>query len=73
MLDLHGYENETDGGWVPGLETKRQAGYMRRNTGRLMLEPTDPRTETLGDSAVENPTRATEQNRGGSYLALFAN
>ena len=47
MQDAHGYESETDGGWVPGLETKRQAECMRRNTGRLVLEQTDPRTETL--------------------------
>lgn len=48
MLDVHDYENGTDGGWVPGLEMKRPAECMRRNTGRLMLEQTDPRTETLG-------------------------
>ena len=38
MLDAHGCENGTDGGWVPGLETKRQVECMRRNTGRPMVE-----------------------------------
>jgi len=46
MQDAHGYESETDGGWVPGPETKRQAECMRQNTGRLMFEQMDPRTET---------------------------
>ena len=47
LQDAHGYESETDGGRVPGLERRRQAEYMRRNTDRLTLERMDPRTETL--------------------------
>jgi hypothetical protein len=47
MLDVHGYGNETDGGLVPDLVRKLQVGYTRRNMGRLVLEQTDPRTETL--------------------------
>lgn len=47
MLEVHGYENETDGGLVPYLATKRQVEYTRRSMGRLVLEQTDPRTQTL--------------------------
>ena len=47
MLDVHGYENGTDGGWVPDLVRKLGVEYTRRNMGRLVLEQTDPRTETL--------------------------
>ena len=46
MLDLHGCENETDGGLVLGLA--RRAECTRRNMDRLVLEQTDPQTETLG-------------------------
>ena len=47
MLDVHGYENETDGGCVPDPGRKLQVEYTRRNKGRPVLEQTDPRTETL--------------------------
>lgn len=68
MRDVHGYENETDEGLVPGLATERQAECTRRNKGQLMLEleRTDPRTETLAKSqspGVVNLTRAAEPLR----------
>lgn len=66
MLDVHGYENETCEGLVPDLVRKRQAEYTRRNTGRLVLEQTDPRTETLGRvTGCESDTRNGTRVSGG--------